>query len=80
MPTYEFKCNSCMKRFQTFISVSDREKVKCPKWNSADSSQIHSGFYVGGAEHGKGSCSCNTGSLSSCSTHGIKKEKRRNDG
>lgn len=80
MPTYEFKCNPCKERFGTFISVSGREKVKHPKWNSADLSQILSGFYVMGTEHGKGSCSCNTSSLPSCSTRGIKKEKRRNDG
>ena len=54
--------------------------MKHPKWNSADLSQMLSGFYVMGKEHGKESCSCDTSSLLSCSTRAIKKEKRRNDG
>jgi len=80
MPTNELKCNSFKERFGIFISVSGREKVKYPKCNSANLSQILSGSYVIGTEHGKGSCSCNTSSFPSCSTRGIKKEKRRNDG
>ena len=37
MPTYEFQCEKCRKRFELIYSVADyerwmkRKKIKCPK-------------------------------------------------
>ena len=36
MPTYEFQCEKCRKRFELMYSVADyaravRKKIKCPK-------------------------------------------------
>ena len=36
MPTYEFRCQKCEKRFTLIMSISDYEKkkVQCPKCKS----------------------------------------------
>jgi putative FmdB family regulatory protein len=39
MPTYEFHCEKCRKRFELTYSVADyeravRKKIKCPKCSS----------------------------------------------
>jgi putative FmdB family regulatory protein len=36
MPTYEFVCQKCKKRFSLLLSVSEYEKkkIKCPKCKS----------------------------------------------
>ena len=36
MPTYEFKCEKCKKRFSFLITVSEyeRKKFRCPKCKS----------------------------------------------
>jgi putative FmdB family regulatory protein len=36
MPTYEFVCEKCKKRFSLILSISEHEKKKyaCPKCNS----------------------------------------------
>jgi len=37
MPTYEFACQKCKKRFSLLLSISEYEKkkVKCPKCKSS---------------------------------------------
>jgi putative FmdB family regulatory protein len=46
MPTYEFKCEKCKKRFTLTISVSEYEKrgFKCPKCKSAKVKQQITSF------------------------------------
>ena len=36
MPTYEFRCEKCRKRFSLMLSISEHEKTKfrCPKCKS----------------------------------------------
>jgi putative FmdB family regulatory protein len=75
MPTYEFKCNSCGDKFEVFVSISDRNKVKCLKCNSSDLEQLLSGFYLIGGEQGKGTSSCNTCGSPSCSSCSTKKQE-----
>lgn len=37
MPTYEFKCEKCNKKFSQIMSIAeyDKTKFKCPKCKSA---------------------------------------------
>jgi putative FmdB family regulatory protein len=46
MPTYEFTCQKCKKKFSTVISISDYEKKKyaCPKCKSKKLRQHVSSF------------------------------------
>jgi putative FmdB family regulatory protein len=38
MPTYDFRCNNCKKRFDVFLSYADYEKaeIKCTHCGSSD--------------------------------------------
>ncbi len=40
MPTYEFSCQNCGKKFTTFTSISQKDEVRCPSCSSADLKQI----------------------------------------
>jgi putative FmdB family regulatory protein len=46
MPTYEFLCGKCKKKFSLLMSVSEYEKSKtrCPKCKSSDVKQRISSF------------------------------------
>jgi putative FmdB family regulatory protein len=46
MPTYEFLCGKCKKKFSLIMSVSEFEKSKtrCPKCNSTDVKRRISSF------------------------------------
>ncbi len=47
MPTYEFKCNKCEKKFSLQLSISDYERKKsftCPHCKSKSVKRIFSGF------------------------------------
>ena len=47
MPTYEFKCNKCKKKFSLQLSISEYEKIKsfaCPDCKSKNTKRIFSGF------------------------------------
>jgi putative FmdB family regulatory protein len=46
MPSYEFKCENCNKRFTLTLSISEYEKKKmeCPKCNSRKIKQQISSF------------------------------------
>ena len=48
MPTYEFKCKACGKRFSEVMTIARRGKfrAKCPKCKSGKVEQIASGFFV----------------------------------
>ncbi len=48
MPIYEFVCKKCKKEFERALSFAEREKkkIKCPKCNSTQVSQILSTFHA----------------------------------
>ncbi len=46
MPTYEYTCGKCNKRFAVTMSISDhdRQRVTCPKCKSTDVKRRISSF------------------------------------
>jgi putative FmdB family regulatory protein len=46
MPTYDYVCNKCKKKFSLTLSISEYEKTKtrCPKCKSTDVRQQISSF------------------------------------
>lgn len=47
MPTYEFKCSKCEKKFSHQLSISDYERKKsftCPHCKSKSTKRIFSNF------------------------------------
>ena len=48
MPTYEYQCGKCGKRFNRIetISTHGRKKATCPKCKSANVSQVFTAFYA----------------------------------
>jgi putative FmdB family regulatory protein len=46
MPTYEYKCEKCNRKFSLALSISahDKEKVTCPKCKSGKVRQQVTGF------------------------------------
>lgn len=48
MPTYEYRCDSCGKRFSRVesIAVHGRRRVSCPKCKSAKVTQVFTAFYA----------------------------------
>lgn len=48
MPTYEYLCKKCGKKFTEVMSISehDKKKVACPKCSSKDVVQAVTSFYA----------------------------------
>ena len=49
VPTYEYVCKKCRKKFTLFLTVSahDKKKIRCPKCKSTQvEQQFHSFFAV----------------------------------
>jgi len=48
MPTYEYRCGKCNRKFQLALSISEhgKRRVKCPKCGSGRVSQLVSAFYA----------------------------------
>ena len=48
MPTYEFVCTECKKKFTRVMSVADEEKgnVVCPHCKSKKTEQIPAAFFA----------------------------------
>ncbi|HBT20597.1 MAG TPA: zinc ribbon domain-containing protein [Peptococcaceae bacterium] len=71
MPTYDFLCRKCEHRFSRFVSLSNKDKVSCPRCGENDIEQLFTAFNyrISGGSSGRsavssgGSCS-----RSSCST------------
>lgn len=60
MPTYEFTCKKCGHKFTVMVSISEKDRVKCPQCSSADLQQMfNSSFFSIGS---KSSCSPPSGS------------------
>ena len=46
MPTYDYECEKCGKRFEVFQKMSDKPVLKCPKCNGKAQRLIGSGSGV----------------------------------
>lgn len=48
MPTYQFRCEKCGKKFERTETISDREsnKSKCPKYGSKKVTVVPGRVYV----------------------------------
>ena len=48
MPTYEYTCKACTKKFTLIMTFSEREKkrVSCPKCNSRKVAQRFTSIYT----------------------------------
>ena len=46
MPTYEFKCEKCKKRFNMLMTISEygKKKIRCPKCKSTKVKQQITSF------------------------------------
>jgi putative FmdB family regulatory protein len=77
MPTYEFICKDCNKRFSLFTTISGRDQACCPKCQGKSLQQVYKGvrFAKGGtyADVGPnstpsvgGGCSGSCGGCSGC--------------
>ncbi len=48
MPSYDYQCEKCNKKFSALLSIADHDagKVKCPKCGNKKLKQLMSGFQV----------------------------------
>lgn len=48
MPTYDFRCSDCRKKFSLAMSISERERkrIKCPKCGSQRLETVFSSFFA----------------------------------
>ena len=48
MPTYDYQCRKCRKRFSQAMTIAEHEKarVKCPKCGSTAAQQLFSSILV----------------------------------
>lgn len=49
MPLYEYRCESCEKRFEELTSAANASKVRCPHCDGRRVSRLLSAFAVGGS-------------------------------
>lgn len=71
MPTYEYYCQDCEKKFDVKASMHEREKglkVKCPNCGSNKTIQILSNFFTfsKGSSSNLGSGCCGPNSTPGC--------------
>jgi putative FmdB family regulatory protein len=77
MPTFDFKCSDCNHNFSEFVSIKEKEKVRCPKCGGRVSQRFTGFYYIKKGDHcssaSKGehcnssSCGCSGGSCGACS-------------
>lgn len=68
MPTYDFVCKDCSHRFSLFLSIKEKDQVRCPQCQSPAVSQLFTGFlYNKGAAGGEASTKSSGCSGKSCS-------------
>jgi putative FmdB family regulatory protein len=48
MPTYEYRCEKCRRRFSRVETISQhgKKRLKCPKCGSVRVMQVFSSFFV----------------------------------
>lgn len=68
MPTFDFKCDSCGHQFSEFVSIKDKDKVRCPECGGTASQRFTGFMYISrGGSTSSGTGSCSGGSCSTCS-------------
>ena len=71
MPIYEFRCDSCCKRFEKLCAMGETgSNLKCPACGSENPARVMSGFAAQGTEKGGSGSSCGTCSSTNCGTCG----------
>ncbi|MEW6622731.1 MAG: zinc ribbon domain-containing protein [Bacillota bacterium] len=67
MPTYDFKCLTCEKRFSKFVSYKEKDQVTCPECNGK-TQQLFTGFLYkkSGGDTAGGGTSCTKSSCKGC--------------
>jgi len=60
MPTLDFKCETCGKKFEELVFGSNTEKVCCPECGSKKLSRIYEGKWMFGSQGGGCSGNCAT--------------------
>lgn len=67
MPIFEFICEDCQTKFESFLrSSDDTEEVICKKCGGQSIFRIFSTFGIGGSDGGKTCGSCSAGSCEGC--------------
>ena len=48
MPTYDFRCGGCRKKYTVTMSISewDQKRIKCPKCGSSKKEAVFSSFFA----------------------------------
>lgn len=48
MPTYDFRCGSCKKKFSLTMTIAERgrKRIKCPKCGAGKAETVFSGFFA----------------------------------
>ncbi len=48
MPTYDFRCGGCRKKYTVTMSITDRDRkrIKCPKCGSSKAEPIFTSFFA----------------------------------
>jgi len=48
MPTYDFRCGGCKKKFSLTMTIGERsrKRIKCPKCGSAKPEAVFSSFFA----------------------------------
>lgn len=66
MPTFDFECIKCSHRFSEFVSIKNKDKVRCPECGEKVI-QLFTGFIYARKGSGGSSCSwCSGGNCSTC--------------
>jgi len=62
MPAYDFRCKRCENKFTVRISISERDKVRCPECDSSSIQQLFTPFAVTVKSGDSHSCDLSCGS------------------
>jgi putative FmdB family regulatory protein len=49
MPTYDFRCGGCRKKYSLTMSISERDRkrtIRCPKCGSSKAEPVFSSFFA----------------------------------
>ncbi|KXG75154.1 hypothetical protein AN618_20240 [Fervidicola ferrireducens] len=66
MPTYDFICENCGHKFSEFVSLREKDSVKCPVCNGKAKQRFTGFMYMGKGGTESGGCSGSCGSCSGC--------------
>lgn len=67
MPTYDYACQDCGKKFTVFLSLSRKNEARCTECGSQNIKQLFTGFLYSKASGSSNGSSCSGGSCGSCS-------------